>query len=259
MRRFFCFILVAMCSCAACAAEKITNNFENVTNRGKVVIVDSAPVLPALPLEGVKIGIDPGHQQSGNSEREAIAPGSKEMKAKVSSGTRGASTGVYEYVVNLDVSVQLKTVLTELGAQVLMTRETHDVDISNQQRAIMMNEWGADLVLRIHCNGSTDSSDEGAGMYIRNTGAKAEESGLLAQCLLESLCAATGAHRNGVYRRDTYTGLNWSEVPSVLVEMGYMSNRSEDEKLNDPAYQKLLVEGLALGIIDYVNSVNTAR
>ena len=107
-------------------------------------------------LEGLIIGIDPGHQEKGNSEKEAIAPGSKEKKAKVSSGTQGVSTRVPEYIVNLDVSLMLRDALEAEGAQVIMTRETNDVDISNQERAIMMNEVGADLVLRIHCNGSVN-------------------------------------------------------------------------------------------------------
>ncbi len=259
MRRFFFCIIAAICCCTVCAAEEITDDYKNITTRGEVVIVDSKQIFPALPLSGIKIGIDPGHQQTANSERETIAPDSNEKKAKVSSGTRGVSSGVPEYIVNLDVSNQLKAVLTELGAEVLMTRETNDIDISNQQRAIMMNEWGADLVLRIHCNGSTNTKDNGAGMYVRKTGAKFEESAELAQYLLDAVCITSGARRCGIFKRDTYTGLNWSEVPCVLVEMGYMSNPEEDIKLNDPEYQSLLVEGLARGIIEYINSVNTER
>ena len=62
---------------------------------------------------------------------------------------------------------------------------------------------------------------------------------------------ATGAKENGVFLRDTYTGLNWSEVPSILVECGYLTNPKEDVQLNDPLYQKLLAEGMVNGICDY--------
>lgn len=202
-------------------------------------------------LEGLIIGIDPGHQAKGNSEKEAVAPGSKEKKAKVSSGTQGVSTRVPEYVVDLDVSLLLRDALEAEGAVVVMSRETHDVDISNQERAIMMNEAGADLVLRIHCNGSENKSANGIGLYVRATGACAEESYAASEALLPAMAEATGAKANGIYQRDTYTGLNWSEVPCILVEMGFMSNPAEDEKLSDPEYQALLVEGMVKGICDY--------
>ena len=212
-----------------------------------------AETFPAFPLEGVKIGIDPGHQEKANSSREPVAPGSAETKAKTAGGTRGAATGTPEYVLTLEVSLKLREILEELGAEVLMTRETHDVDLSNIERAVMMNEWGADLVLRIHADGSVDKNVHGTGMYVRKTGTCAAESAELAFCLLDCVCARTGSYKKGVYRRDTYTGLNWSEVPCVLVEMGYMTNYEENIKLEDSAYQDEIVRGLAEGIILWVN------
>ncbi|MGI6238876.1 MAG: N-acetylmuramoyl-L-alanine amidase family protein [Christensenellales bacterium] len=202
-------------------------------------------------LDGLVIGIDPGHQARANREQEPIAPGSKGTKAKVSSGTQGVSTGVAEYIVNLDVSLGLRDALEAEGAQVILTREVHEVDISNIERAVMMNEAGADLVLRIHCDGAEDASRNGIGLYVRATGACAQESYTAAEHLLSAMAEATGAKANGIYKRDSYTGLNWSEVPSILVEMGYMSNPDEDERLNDPAYQAQLIQGMVAGICDY--------
>ncbi len=222
---------------------------------------EMAPMMPTLPplqtvepgrLSGVKIGIDPGHQARRNSEQEAIAPGSKETKAKVSSGTAGRATGVAEHVVNLDVSLKLRAALEALGCEVYMTREVAEIDISNQERAIMMNELGVDLVLRIHCNGSEDSSDNGIGLYIRKTGTNADECLRAAEALLPKMIEATGAREDGIFKRDTYTGLNWSEVPSILVEMGFMSNKAEDLKLNDPEYQDKLISGMVEGICAYM-------
>ena len=65
------------------------------------------------------------------------------------------------------------------------------------------------------------------------------------------MAEATGAKAQGIYKRDTYTGLNWSEVPCILVEMGYMSNPEEDEKLCDGEYQDLLVDGMVEGLCAY--------
>lgn len=204
--------------------------------------------LPAQRLSGIAIGIDPGHQSRQNSEKEAVAPGSAEMKMKVSSGTAGVKSRVAEYVVNLEVALKLRDALEALGCTVYMTRETNDVDISNQERAIMMNELGADLVLRLHCNGSTKQSANGIGLYVNKTGPIAEDSLAAAEAILPAMCEATGARRDGIFQRDSYTGLNWSEAPCILVEMGYMSNPEEDMKLVDPAYQELLVQGMVEGI-----------
>ena len=61
----------------------------------------------------------------------------------------------------------------------------------------------------------------------------------------------TGAREDGIFKRDIYSGLNWSTVPSILVENGYMSNPDEDVRLNDPDYQQKLMFGLTKGIADY--------
>lgn len=205
-----------------------------------------------LRLSGVKIGIDPGHQEKANSEKEAVAPGSSEKKAKVAGGTRGISTKTPEYVRNLEISLQLRDALEALGCEVYMTRETHDVNISNQERAIMMNEKEVDLVLRIHCNGSTNKKVNGTGLYVNKTGDIAAESYKAAEALLPAMIEATGAHNCGIFKRDTYTGLNWSTVPCILVEMGYMTNPDEDLRLADPEYQQKLVEGMVEGICRYM-------
>ena len=202
-------------------------------------------------LYGLRIGIDPGHQEHANSEKEPVAPNSSETKAKVSSGTAGVSTGIAEYITDLEVALKLREALEAQGCEVYMTRETNDVNISNLERAEMMNELGVDLVLRLHCDGATDKSANGIGMFVRKTGEKQEESEAAATVLLEAMSEATGAKARGVFLRDTYTMNNWSIVPCILVEMGYMSNPEEDEKLNDPAYQDLLVQGMVEGIARY--------
>lgn len=212
---------------------------------------EPTPVLSGR-LAGVKIGVDPGHQRHQNTEKEPVAPDSKETKAKVSSGTAGVRTKVPEYQVNLDVSLQLRDALEALGCEVYMTRQTNDVDISNRERALMMNELGVDLVLRIHCNGAENSGAHGIGLYVTKTGDIAEASLEAAEAILPRLIEATGAREDGIFRRDTYTGQNWSTVPCVMVEMGFMSNPDEDEKLSDPDYQQKLVTGMVEGICDWL-------
>ncbi len=214
---------------------------------------DEEPI--ALPLAGRIIGIDPGHQAHGNSQQEPISPGSKETKAKVSSGTAGVTTRVAEYVTVLDIGLQLKEALEALGATVVMTRETHDVDISNIERAQIMNEAGAEVALRLHCNGSNNHDVKGLSLFCKATGEGAEESYALAEALLGPMLDTTGAQNRGIFVNDNYTGQNWCMVPCVMVEMGFMSNPEEDILLNDPDYQQKLVDGMVLGIIDYLSTV----
>ena len=203
-------------------------------------------------LAGISIGLDPGHQAHSNREQEPVAPDSSETKKKVSSGTAGCKTGVSEYVLNLDVAFQIRDALEALGCTVYMTRETHDVDISNIERAQMMNEYGVDLMLRIHADGSENTSKNGTATYCSKSYGQYEESARAAQLLVDAMCEQTGAKNNGVHINDNYTGQNWATVPCVMIEMGYMSNSEEDVKLNDPEYQKLMVQGIVNGICSFV-------
>ena len=213
-------------------------------------------------LEGVKIGIDPGHQAQGNMAKESSSPKGGSSKPKVSYGTHGCSTRIKEHVTNLKVGLKLRDALEALGAEVYMTRETANVNISNKQRALMMNQAGVDLVLRLHCNSAGSSSVKGASLYIRKTCAysssvvngkalMAAESSA-AKAIMTQYCKATGFANRGISKTDAYTGNNWSTVPCILMEMGFSSNASEDRKMNDPAFQDRMVQGMVNGICVYM-------
>lgn len=213
------------------------------------------------PLAGYVIGIDPGHQRHGNAEREPISPGSSSTKPKVSSGTEGQFTGVPEYVVNLQVALKLKAALEALGAEVVMTRETHGVDISNSQRAQMMNEAGVNCWLRIHANYSRDPDKHGMFILVPPEGgldtddpSVVEQSVALAQALLECTIETTGADSRGLDERNDQTGFHWSKVPVCNIEMGYMSNEAEDRLLVTEAYQQKIVDGLTEGFVRYFSN-----
>ncbi len=210
------------------------------------------------PLIGITIGIDPGHQRHDNDGTEPVMPGSDDLKKKVSSGTYGRFSGVPEYVVNLQVGLKLRSALESLGAKVVMTHETHGVDIPNSQRATMMNEAGVDCWLRIHANGTDNPKTRGMFILVPARGSMnttldtvQQESVSLAEVLLKHTLDSTGATDLGIQKRSDQTGFGWSAVPVCNIEMGHMTNEAEDFLLVSEAYQEKIVEGLAQGFIDF--------
>ena len=211
-----------------------------------------------LPLAGRVIGLDPGHQRNDNKDLEPVSPNSTETKKKVSSGTYGRFTGVREYIIVLDVGLKLKTRLEALGATVVMTRTTHDVNISNAERAKMMNEAKVDCWLRIHADGNNDPSVYGMSMLVPAVGCMntsdanvQKVSEAIGKVLLDCAASEAGAKNLGLKPRTDQTGFNWSSVPVCNIEMGYMTNEKEDRKLVTDEYQNLIVEGLVKGFIQY--------
>lgn len=206
---------------------------------------------------GFVIAIDAGHQEHGNFGQEPIGPGSSTMKTKVAGGTRGTTTGVPEYQLTLDISLKLRDLLEEKGYQVVMIRETNDVDITNSERAQIANEANADAFIRVHANGSDSSSANGA-MTICQTSSNPynseyyEDSKRLSELVLDAYTEATGIRRERVWETDTMSGINWCTVPVTIIELGYMTNPEEDTMMQDDDFQDTMAEGIVSGIEAYL-------
>jgi len=211
----------------------------------------------ATGTKGKTVIIDPGHQAHGDSAHEPIGPGASTTKPRVSSGTSGSVSGWNEYELNLAVSLKLRDELVKRGYTVYMTRETHDVSISNKERAEFATQKGGDILVRIHANGSDDSSVSGALCMAPSSSNQflasnlITESQRLSKCVIDQYVAATGFNDQGVYITDEMSGINWSTMPVTIVEMGFMTNASDDANMADPAMEAKMVQGISDGIDDY--------
>jgi len=228
----------------------------------KAVLLDKKRQLEEpVVVEKKIIVLDPGHQAEQNKEKEPLGPDSEIMKNKVSSGTRGITTKVYEYELNLVVSLKLRDRLIEEGYEVLMTRTSHDVSISNKERAEMANEAEADIFIRIHGNGSENQDKKGVMTIYPSednpfVSHLSEESLRLSTDLHDEMIRETQSESAGINAMDNMVGINWSKVPVSIVELGYMSNAEEDLKLSTEEYQSQLVEGMVMGIEKYFATEN---
>ena len=190
------------------------------------------------------IGIDPGHQGPNvdMSDLEPLGPGSTEMKAKASTGTQGTFSGLPEYQLNLDVSLKLQQILEDRGYQTVLTRTDNDTAISNK---VSIHAYGAESS---SAAGALTISPSSSNPYVSQL---YDDSNSLSQCILDAYCDATGFENRGVTYADNMTGINWSTIPVTIVEMGFMTNESDDLKMSNPDFQNTMASGIADGIDAY--------
>lgn len=257
-------ILIAAWSLIAFLHSEKTETAARDTATVQVASASTVPEVPAAAEETAAVQhcvvIDPGHQRNGSAALEPVGPNSTEMKARVTGGTTGRFTGVPEYELNLQLGLQLKEELEQRGYQVVMTRETHDVDLSNQERAQIAADANGDVFVRIHANGSEDPASEGAMTICMTPNSPYHpelyaESYALSDAILSALVESTGCRREYVWETDTMSGINWSTIPVTIVEVGYLTNEKEDKLLSTAEYQTKVVTGIADGIDGYFHGV----
>lgn len=188
------------------------------------------------------ICLDPGHGTAPSVGRqlEPIAPGSDVMKIKDGGGAPG------EAQVALQIAFRTRTLLLRDGYRVAMTRTRGGYRGGNIARAQFCNARHAALMLRIHADGSNDPHTHGVSTLYKRGYRDA------AAVVQGALVRATGAADRGVVLRSDLTGFNWSTVPAILVETGFMTNPSERALLHTAAYQQKVARGLAAGVSAFV-------
>jgi N-acetylmuramoyl-L-alanine amidase len=209
-------------------------------------------------LAAALICLDPGHgtPPAVGRQTEPIGPGSNIRKIKDGGGASG------EAVVALAIAKKTRTLLLRRGYRVAMTRTGPTFAYGNGgnvARAQFCNRRGASLMLRIHADGSPDTSRHGLStlypaLHRGWTDDIYASSLRAAKAIQRSTVAATGARDLGLSRRSDLTGFNWSNVPAVLVETGFMSNPSERRLLQSSAYQWKVARGFTTGVAAFTRA-----
>lgn len=202
--------------------------------------------------------IDPGHDLRANVATEPIGPGATLRKIKDGGGTRGAVTRIREADLVLDVSLRLRRALERAGIDVVMTRtRTAGTSIGNVARARIANRAGAALFLRVHADGHPERSVRGThtllpALRLGWTDDVVRESRRAARLVQRDVVAALGFPDRGLQERADFTGFNWSDVPVVLVELGFMTNRVEDRALATDRVRAAAARGLCRGVLRFL-------
>lgn len=187
------------------------------------------------PLSGRRVMIDPGH---GGRFPGAIGP-----------------AGTKEKDVVLAVSKILEADLIEMGAEVRMTRST-DVEVAPgaslrddlKARVDLANQWPADLFISVHANSAENSAAKGTETF--HAVQASDRSKTLAKLLQKSMIDDVGLTDRGVKASNFYVIKN-TRMPASLVELGFLSNPSEEQVLASPAMQVVFGHALSKGVADY--------
>jgi N-acetylmuramoyl-L-alanine amidase len=224
---------------------------------------------PARPLEGETISVDPGHNGGNFIHPEEIgrlvpAGASGVTKPCNTTGTETNDGTLTEAQFNWDVAEDLVPRLEQLGATVVLTRDSNGgVGPCVDERAAIANRAHAAVALSIHADGNEAEGAHGFDVIHPSPAEMiaprmAGPSLGLAEDVRNSLVAAGVPPANyvgeeGLDARSDLAGLNLAKVPAVLVELGNMRSAEEAAKLEDPAYRHELADALAAGIVSFLH------
>lgn len=183
----------------------------------------------------IKIFIDQGHNPSGYHNAGATG------------------NGLFESEINYQVGVYLANLLNEdprFDARLSRPTPTTVLGTSNAsslaERVRLANEWPANYFISIHCNSNPNPAINGTEIYLYQYGTQAN---WMAQQIMDGIIQYAGTRNNGIRLNQTLYVLRRTTMPSLLIELGYLSNTSDAQKLRDNQYQ--FAYGIYVGILRY--------
>jgi N-acetylmuramoyl-L-alanine amidase len=223
---------------------------------GAGCVRDAAKAKPG-PLDGWVFGLDPGHAgKSSSSLNHLVSDGRGGRKTCNNMGTSTAA-GYPERVFNLDIAERVAKLLRKQGARVRLTRTSESaVGPCVDKRGTFGQRIGADAVISIHADGSTNRSARGYHAIVSSpplNKAQGKPSVKLAEAILKAMDKAgftrNPAYPGGLSKRRDIAGVNHSKVPVVMMELGMMTYASEGKTMASAKgrarYARAVAEGIA--------------
>lgn len=205
-----------------------------------VFITRSIPALRFLS-QGKTVVIDPGH---GTIDKGAVHE----------------ATGVAESPINLAVALELEKLLKSENFNVVLTRDKDTLEMDSnrkelQRRIDLAAKSKADILVSIHANKFPDPQYFGAQCFYNP---QKPESKLLALLIQEELKNIDSENIREALPQDLFI-LRESPMPSVLIEIGFLSNPKDRERLQNPTFQKMLAQSIKKGIMRYFSGDSPIR
>ncbi len=161
---------------------------------------------------------------------------------------------VLEKDLNLQIAKKVKKLLEEAGIKIVMTRTNDKVPDAKKedlnQRVQLINETKPKLALCIHQNSYPDAKIKGAQVFYHTITPEAED---VASIVQEQLRTVDQTNTRQIKENDTYFMLKNTQVPTIIVECGFLTNPDEAAKLTQEDYQDKLAQAICEGVVKWLN------
>jgi N-acetylmuramoyl-L-alanine amidase len=214
------------------STDKVKNTDNIESNTKKSVEIEHLSLENEKSKGKIKILIDPGH---GGSDV----------------GARGVD-GSLEKDISLEIGKKVAGDLSQYSdLEVILTR-SEDTYVSLDERTKMANSQNVDLVVSIHQNAESGGNTAyGTETYYQKN--DVDDSEKLAKSIQDTICLYLNTRNRGIYPSNLEV-LRDTDMPSALVEVGFLTNKKEVKKLNNEDYQNKMAEGISQGILSYIDS-----
>lgn len=185
----------------------------------------------------IRIYVDQGHNPEGSVNAGAVG------------------NNLYEGEITYNVGAYLADLLDADERFLVRTSRNTPQEVLGTSNATSLaarvqeaNEWPADYFISIHVNASTNSSANGSEVYIYREGTQAGE---LAEEILDAIVTLVGTRDNGVRENPSLYVLRRTRMPAVLVELAYITNAADAQKLRDEQYH--FAYAIYIGLLNFLN------